>query len=127
MTYYRYRINSSNCIIILIQQYVNYAMNSEYETHNTTNTADDYSEAETYNPKKYNTAEKKNIIGGSFLQPRNYCYSHHEGRWIITKSRRYYTSFKTEAEAKHYVELMRKINWDFSKRYVIREMVLNVY
>lgn len=44
--------------------------------------------------------------------PRYYHYNSTKGRWIITKNKTYFGSYRTEEEAQVMVENLKEINWD---------------
>ena len=53
-----------------------------------------------------------------------YYYDKRTKLFIVRKGGRHYTSFKKEEQAIQYVELMHSINWDYSRRWEIREKIL---
>lgn len=58
---------------------------------------------------------------------KHYRYRESKKRWVVSKTINgktvYFGSFKTENGAKRMVEELKKINWDVSKKYEIREKV----
>ena len=53
-----------------------------------------------------------------------YFYNKQQKLYTVKKNHKHYASFKSEEHAKRYVEEMNKINWDFNRRWEIREKIL---
>ena len=57
--------------------------------------------------------------------PKNY----HHNRWAdtykITYGGKYYGTVKTKEQAERFVELMKECDWDYGKRGIVKERVLN--
>ena len=77
------------------------------------------------NVRNRGAGRKKTILKGTKSNPKNYFYSRQYKGFFVRKKARYYTCFKKEEDAKRYVELMRECDWDFNRRYELKEKVLN--
>ena len=60
----------------------------------------------------------------SKLNPKNYVYNRKENVFQVRRNGEYYACFKRESDAKRYVELMRENDWDKSKRWILKEKVM---
>ena len=70
-------------------------------------------------------AGRKKTRQYSKLNPKNYVFNRKENVFQVRRNGEYYACFKQERDAKRYVELMRENDWDKSKRWTLKEMVLN--
>ena len=70
-------------------------------------------------------AGRKKTRQYSKLHPKNYVYNRKENVFQVRRNGEYYACFKRESDDKRYVELMRENDWDKSKRWTLKEMVLN--
>ena len=77
---------------------------------------------------KYNKWDKRK---NQKLEPLNYTKSINNGYtyWLVDKhingKRKHFASFKHKKQAKRMVELLKECNWDYTKRYELKEQVLN--
>ena len=69
-------------------------------------------------------AGRKKTRQYSKLHPKNYVYNRKEKTFQVRRNGEYYACFKKEKDAKRYVELMRENDWDKSKRWTLKEMVV---
>ena len=69
-------------------------------------------------------AGRKKTRQYSKLHPKNYVYNRKEKTFQVRRNGEYYACFKKESDAKRYVELMRENDWDKSKRWILKEKVL---
>ena len=61
-------------------------------------------------------------------QPRevkNYFFLRDKGVYVVRRCNQYYAYFKTEEQARKYVDLMRECDWDYNRRLELKERVLN--
>ena len=70
-------------------------------------------------------AGRKKTRQYSKLHPKNYVYNRKEKTFQVRRNGEYYACFKRESDAKRYVELMRENDWDKSKRWTLKERILN--
>ena len=57
--------------------------------------------------------------------PKNYHHNRWSGTYKITYGGKYFGTVKTKEQAERFVELMKECDWDYGKRWIVKEMVLN--
>ena len=68
---------------------------------------------------------KRQVIKASKCNPKYYYWSHSNCKWYVIYHSKFYASFRRECEEELFVELMKKCDWDFSRREELKESVLN--
>ena len=67
--------------------------------------------------------EKKSIKNYTIVKDKHHRY--YAVRKFIKDKEYHFATFKKEEQAQRMVELLRECNWDYSKRYELKEQVLN--
>ena len=57
-------------------------------------------------------------------QPKNYHYNRTTKFFHVVRKNKFFAKFKTEEEAREFVRLMRECDWDYNRRFELKEKVM---